>query len=70
MVYFEILGKIARGLGHSTEFQYSVPPTNGWTIERVIQIQEDMLRSCVIDLEGSWDRHISLVEFVYNNSFQ
>ena len=31
-VYFEILGKIARGLGNSTEFQYNVPPTNGWTI--------------------------------------
>ena len=38
--------------------------------ERVIQIMEDMLRSCVIDYEGSWDRHIRLVEFVYNNSFQ
>ena len=31
---------------------------------------EDMLRSCVIDYKGSWDRHIPLVEFVYNNSFQ
>ena len=31
---------------------------------------EDMLRSCVIDYEGSWDRHMHLVEFVYNNSFQ
>ena len=30
---------------------------------------EDMLTSCVIDYEGSWDRHIPLVEFVYNNSF-
>ena len=29
-----------------------------------------MLRSCVIDYNGSWDRHISQVEFVYNNSFQ
>ena len=29
-----------------------------------------MLRSCVIDYEGSWDRHIPLVVFVYNNSFQ
>ena len=28
------------------------------------------MRSCVIDYEGSWDRHIPLVEFVYNNSFQ
>ena len=24
----------------------------------------------MIDHEGSWDRHIPLVEFVYNNSFQ
>ena len=24
----------------------------------------------MIDLEGSWDRHIALVEFVYNDSFQ
>ena len=31
---------------------------------------EDMMRSCVIDYEGSWDRHIPLVEFVYSNSFQ
>ena len=29
---FEILGKIARGLGHSTEFQYRVPPEDGWTV--------------------------------------
>ena len=33
-------------------------------------ILEDVLRSCVIDYEGSWDRHIPLVEIVYNNSFQ
>ena len=37
--------------------------------ERVIQVLEDMLRSCVINYEGSWDRNIPLVEFVYNNSF-
>ena len=24
----------------------------------------------MIDYEGSWDRHILLVEFVYDNSFQ
>ena len=24
----------------------------------------------MIDYEGSWDRHVPLVEFVYNNSFQ
>ena len=31
---------------------------------------EDMLRSYVFDYEGSWDRHIPLFEFVYNNSLQ
>ena len=31
---------------------------------------EDILRSYVIDCEGSYDRHIPLVEFAYNNSFQ
>ncbi|KAI3718922.1 hypothetical protein L6452_19807 [Arctium lappa] len=30
---------------------------------------EDMLRSCVIDFGGSWDSHLPLVEFVYNNSY-
>ena len=25
-------GEIARGLGHSIEFQYSVPPTDKWTV--------------------------------------
>ncbi|EOX99665.1 Uncharacterized protein TCM_008409 [Theobroma cacao] len=29
-----------------------------------------MLRACVIDFTGSWDRHLPLVEFAYNNSFQ
>ncbi|GJV55526.1 putative reverse transcriptase domain-containing protein [Tanacetum coccineum] len=28
-----------------------------------------MLRACVLDFEGSWDVHIPLVEFSYNNSY-
>ena len=31
---------------------------------------EDMLRACVLDYGGSWDEHLPLVEFVYNNSYQ
>ena len=31
---------------------------------------EDMLRGCVLDFSGSWDRHIPLMEFAYNNSYQ
>ena len=29
-----------------------------------------MLRACVLDFEGSWDQHLSLIEFAYNNSYQ
>nr|GFB77651.1 reverse transcriptase domain-containing protein [Tanacetum cinerariifolium] len=30
---------------------------------------EEMLRACVIDFVNSWDRHLPLVEFSYNNSY-
>ena len=29
-----------------------------------------MLRGCVLDFPGSWDKYISLLEFAYNNSYQ
>ena len=29
-----------------------------------------MLRACVRDLKGSWEEHLPLVEFAYNNSYQ
>ncbi|GKA32517.1 putative reverse transcriptase domain-containing protein [Tanacetum coccineum] len=37
--------------------------------ERTIQNLEDMLRACVIDFGGSWDAHLLLTEFSYNNSY-
>ncbi|GKA95356.1 putative reverse transcriptase domain-containing protein [Tanacetum coccineum] len=37
--------------------------------ERIIQTLEDMLRACVLDFGGSWDIHLPLVEFTYNNSY-
>ncbi|GJR32070.1 putative reverse transcriptase domain-containing protein [Tanacetum coccineum] len=37
--------------------------------ERTIQTLEDMLRACVIDFGKGWDRHLPLVEFLYNNSY-
>ncbi|GJR67835.1 putative reverse transcriptase domain-containing protein [Tanacetum coccineum] len=44
------------------------PETDGQS-ERTIQTLEDMLRACVIDFGSSWDRHLPLVEFSYNNSY-
>ncbi|WMV24216.1 hypothetical protein MTR67_017601 [Solanum verrucosum] len=37
--------------------------------ERTIQILEAMLRACVIDFKGSWNDHLPLIEFAYNNSY-
>ena len=45
------------------------PQTDG-QLERTIQVLEDMLRACVLDLKGSGEEHFPLVEFAYNNSYQ
>ncbi|GKA43445.1 putative reverse transcriptase domain-containing protein [Tanacetum coccineum] len=44
------------------------PETDGQS-ERTIQTLKDMLRACVIDFRKGWERHLSLVEFSYNNSY-
>ena len=44
------------------------PQTDGQA-ERTIQTLEDMLRACVIEFRGSWDDHLPLIEFSYNNSY-
>ena len=44
------------------------PQTDGQS-ERTIQVLEDMLRACVLDHKDSWEEHLPLVEFAYNNSY-
>ena len=54
-----------------TELRFSTafhPQTDGQS-ERTIQTLEDLLRSCVMDFGGSWEDHLHLVEFAYNNSY-
>ncbi|GJX10453.1 putative reverse transcriptase domain-containing protein [Tanacetum coccineum] len=41
--------------------------TNGQS-KRTVQTLEDMLRSCVHDFGKGWDKHLPLVEFLYNNN--
>ncbi|KAL0536908.1 hypothetical protein IC582_025871 [Cucumis melo] len=53
-------------LDFSTAFH---PQTDGQT-ERLNQVLEDMLRACALEFPGSWDSHLHLMEFSYNNSFQ
>ncbi|KAA0048134.1 ty3-gypsy retrotransposon protein [Cucumis melo var. makuwa] len=45
------------------------PQTDGQT-ERLNQVLEDMLRACVLEFLGSWDSHLHLMDFAYNNSYQ
>ncbi|GJX02172.1 putative reverse transcriptase domain-containing protein [Tanacetum coccineum] len=44
------------------------PETDGQSV-RTIQMLEDMLRACVLDFGKGWDKHLPLVEFLYNNSY-
>ena len=44
------------------------PQTDGQA-ELIIQTLEDMLRSYILDFKGSWDDHLPLIEFAYNNIY-
>ena len=58
-----------KGLGtHVNQSTTFHPQTDGYA-DQIIQILEDMLRACVIDLMGSWYDHLPLIEFTYNNSY-
>ena len=57
---------IGTRLSFNTAF---LPQTDGQS-ESEIQVLEDMLRGCVLDFPGSWDKYILLMEFAYNNSYQ
>ena len=58
-----------RELGTDTRFSTTYHPQIDDQSERTIQILEDLLRSCLMDFGGSWEEHLPLVEFVYNNSY-
>ena len=57
-------GKLQEALGTQLNFSTAFHPQKDGPSERVTQVLEEMLRSCVIDYEGSWDRHIPVVEIV------
>ncbi|GJZ51768.1 putative reverse transcriptase domain-containing protein [Tanacetum coccineum] len=56
-----------KALGTRLDMSTAYHPQTGG--QRTIQTLEDMLRACVLDFEKSWDRHLPLVEFLYNNSY-
>ena len=58
-----------QSLGTRLNFSTAYHPQTDGQSERTIQTLEDMLRACAIDLGGSWDKNLPLIEFSYNNSY-
>ncbi|KAJ9536718.1 hypothetical protein OSB04_un000103 [Centaurea solstitialis] len=56
-------------LGTSVDLSTAYHPQTDGQTERTIQTLEDMLRACVLEFGGSWDDHLPLIEFSYNNSY-
>ncbi|GJZ38194.1 putative reverse transcriptase domain-containing protein [Tanacetum coccineum] len=57
------------GLGTRLDMSTAYHPRTNDQSERTIQTLEDILRACVLDSRVSWDVHLPLVEFSYNNSY-
>ena len=57
-------------LGTCLHFSTTFHPQTDGQLERTIQALEDMMRACVMEFKGSWDTHLALMEFAYNNSYQ
>ncbi|GKF00223.1 putative reverse transcriptase domain-containing protein [Tanacetum coccineum] len=60
---------LQKALGTKLNMSTAYHPETDGQSERTIQTLEDMLRACVMDFGGSWDTHLLLVEFSYNNSY-
>ncbi|CAN4093458.1 unnamed protein product [Withania somnifera] len=58
-----------KSLGTQVNLSTAFHPQTDGQAERTIQTLEDMLRACVLDFKGSWDDHLPLIEFAYNNSY-
>ncbi|KAI3778451.1 hypothetical protein L2E82_07749 [Cichorium intybus] len=61
--------KFQEEMGTRLHFSTAFHPQTDGQSERTIQTLEDMLRACAIDFGGSWDDHLHLAEFSYNNSY-
>ncbi|GJV38736.1 putative reverse transcriptase domain-containing protein [Tanacetum coccineum] len=68
-ILFMFLTAVQKDLGARLNISTAYHPQTDRQSERRIQTLEDMLRACVIDFGGSWDVHLPLAEFSYNNSY-
>ncbi|GJY59452.1 putative reverse transcriptase domain-containing protein [Tanacetum coccineum] len=64
-----LLKSLQNALGTNLDMGTAYHPQTDGQSKRTIQTLKNMLRACVIDFRSSWDRHLPLVEFSYNNSY-
>ncbi|GKA20583.1 putative reverse transcriptase domain-containing protein [Tanacetum coccineum] len=60
---------LQKALGTSLDMSIAYHPQTNGQSERTIQTLKDMLCACVIDFGNGWVKHLTLVEFSYNNSY-
>ncbi|GJX28749.1 putative reverse transcriptase domain-containing protein [Tanacetum coccineum] len=60
---------LQKALGTNLDMSTAYHPQMDGQSKRNIQTLKDMLRAYVIDFGSSWDRHLPMVEFSYNNSY-
>ncbi|GJZ05830.1 putative reverse transcriptase domain-containing protein [Tanacetum coccineum] len=58
-----------KALGTRLDMSTAYHPQTDGQSERIIHMLEDMLRACMIDFDRSWNIHLPLAEFSYNNSY-
>ena len=68
-VYGALLEEFPKGDGTQLTMSTAFHPQTDGQSERTIQVLKDMLRAYVLDHKGSWEEHLPLVEFTYNNSY-
>ncbi|KAJ0599699.1 putative nucleotidyltransferase, Ribonuclease H [Helianthus annuus] len=65
----ELWQAMHKAFGSQLDMSTAYHPQMDGQSERTIQTLEDMLRACVIDFGNSWEKHLPLVKFSYNNSY-
>ena len=65
-VYFAVLAQTTRGIWCSIGFQHCFSSADQWSVGAY---NSDLRRYVAMDFGRSWDSHLPLVEFAYNNSY-
>jgi hypothetical protein len=63
-------GKFQESLGSNLNFSTSAHPQTDGQSERVIQILEDTLRACAMNIRNEWIESFPDIELAYNNNYQ